>query len=82
VLDRYLRELALQDMRRRVAGCFVALNAGAKFCAVVRKAHELSLITVQDRGRHGQRNLPNVVRIIAPEWLAWLQLATGKGGSS
>ena len=25
-LDRYLRELALQDMRRRVAGCFVALN--------------------------------------------------------
>jgi GNAT superfamily N-acetyltransferase len=26
VLDRYLRELALQDVRRRVAGCFVALN--------------------------------------------------------
>jgi GNAT superfamily N-acetyltransferase len=26
VLNRYLRELALQDMRRRVAGCFVALN--------------------------------------------------------
>ncbi len=25
-LNRYLRELALQDMRRRVAGCFVALN--------------------------------------------------------
>ena len=24
-LDRYLRELALQDVRRRVAGCFVAL---------------------------------------------------------
>lgn len=29
-LDRYLRELALQDIRRRVAGCFVALDdAGA-----------------------------------------------------
>jgi GNAT superfamily N-acetyltransferase len=26
VLDRYLREFALQDMRRRVAGCFVALS--------------------------------------------------------
>jgi GNAT superfamily N-acetyltransferase len=26
VLDRYLREFALQDMKRRVAGCFVALN--------------------------------------------------------
>jgi GNAT superfamily N-acetyltransferase len=30
MLDRYLRELALQDIRRRVAGCFVALDdAGA-----------------------------------------------------
>jgi GNAT superfamily N-acetyltransferase len=26
VLDRYLREFALQDMKRRLAGCFVALN--------------------------------------------------------
>lgn len=25
-LDRYLRELALQDMKRRIAGCFVALD--------------------------------------------------------
>lgn len=25
-LDRHLRELALQDLRRRVAGCFVAIN--------------------------------------------------------
>lgn len=24
--DRYLRELALQDMKRRIAGCFVALD--------------------------------------------------------
>lgn len=27
-LDRYLRELALQDMKRRLAGCFVAIGAG------------------------------------------------------
>jgi ribosomal protein S18 acetylase RimI-like enzyme len=26
VLDRYLQEFALQDMRRRIAGCFVALS--------------------------------------------------------
>jgi GNAT superfamily N-acetyltransferase len=26
VLDRYLRELALQDVKRRVAGCFVAVD--------------------------------------------------------
>jgi GNAT superfamily N-acetyltransferase len=25
-LDRYLRELALQDIKRRIAGCFVALD--------------------------------------------------------
>jgi hypothetical protein len=25
-LDRYLREFALQDMRRRVSGCFIALD--------------------------------------------------------
>jgi GNAT superfamily N-acetyltransferase len=25
-LDRYLQELALQDMKRRIAGCFVALD--------------------------------------------------------
>jgi hypothetical protein len=38
--------------------------------SALRKARELGLI---NRGRHGQRNLTNVVRIIAPEWLAWLQ---------
>lgn len=26
-LDRYLHEFAFQDMKRRVAGCFVALDA-------------------------------------------------------
>jgi hypothetical protein len=39
----------------------------------LRKARELGLITVQNRGR-----LTNVVRIIAPEWLAWLQLGDGE----
>jgi hypothetical protein len=33
--------------------------------SALRKARELGLITVQNRDRHGQRNLPNVVRIIA-----------------
>jgi hypothetical protein len=39
----------------------------------LRKARELGLIAGQNRGR-----LTNVVRIIAPEWLAWLQLGDGK----
>ncbi len=29
-LDRYLREFALQDMKRRLAGCFVALDDARK----------------------------------------------------
>jgi ribosomal protein S18 acetylase RimI-like enzyme len=29
-LDRYLREFALQDMRRRVSGCFIALDDGCR----------------------------------------------------
>jgi hypothetical protein len=44
--------------------------------SALRKARELGLITVQNRGR-----LTNVVRIIAPEWLAWLQLGD-RGGAS
>jgi hypothetical protein len=44
--------------------------------SALRKARELGLITVQNRGR-----LTNVVRIIAPEWLAWLQLGDGGGAA-
>jgi hypothetical protein len=48
-------------------------SAGVRRRALLRKARELGLITVQNRGR-----LTNVVRIIAPEWLAWLQLGDGE----
>ena len=41
--------------------------------SALRKARELGLITMQNRGR-----LTNVVRIIAPEWLAWPQLGDGE----
>jgi hypothetical protein len=44
--------------------------------SALRKARELGLTTVQNRGR-----LTNVVRIIAPEWLAWLQLGDGGGAA-
>jgi hypothetical protein len=54
----------------------IAARAGGHRTTVqsaLRKARELGLITVQNRGR-----LTNVVRIIAPEWLAWLQLGDGE----
>jgi hypothetical protein len=44
--------------------------------SALRKACELGLITVQNRGR-----LTNVVRIIAPEWLTWLQQGGGGGAA-
>jgi hypothetical protein len=60
----------------------IAARAGGHRTTVqsaLRKARELGLITVQNRGRHGQRNLTNVVQLIASEWLAWLQLGAAAG---
>ena len=44
----------------------------------MRVAAALGLITVQERRREGQKNLPNVVRIVSKEWLQWLKRA-GQG---
>ena len=38
----------------------------------IRTAARLGLLTVEERRRAGRRNLPNVVRIVSREWLAWL----------
>jgi hypothetical protein len=40
--------------------------------AAVREAARLGLVTVEERRRQGQVNLPNVVRILSREWTAWL----------
>lgn len=39
----------------------------------VRQAARLGLVTVEERRRPGCRNLPNIVRIISPEWSSWLR---------
>ncbi len=41
----------------------------------IREARKLGLLTVEERRITGFRNLPNVVRIMSPEWTAWLRLA-------
>src|SRR5215207_72733 len=38
----------------------------------LRLADEMGLITIQERRRQGQKNLPNVVRIVSREWTAWI----------
>lgn len=41
----------------------------------IREARKLGLLTVEERKVTGFRNLPNIVRIVSPEWTAWLRLA-------
>jgi len=53
-----------------VAGMYRSTVKGA-----VRGARKLGLVTVEERPVTGFRNDTNVVRVVAPEWLAWLRLA-------
>ncbi|MBP32663.1 helix-turn-helix domain-containing protein [Methylobacterium sp.] len=41
----------------------------------VREARKLGLLTVEERRITGFRNDTNILRIVAPEWTAWLRLA-------
>src|SRR3954452_7934678 len=57
--------------------CVDELAARAGVCRslvknAIRTAARLGLLTVEERRREGRRNLPNVVRVVSREWLAWL----------
>jgi hypothetical protein len=39
----------------------------------LREARRLNLVTVQERRRRGQKSLTNLVRIVSPEWMAWIR---------
>ncbi len=39
----------------------------------LRHAERLGLVTITERRREGARNLPNVVRVVSREWLAWIE---------
>jgi hypothetical protein len=39
----------------------------------IRQAKRLGMVEVQERRRAGARSLPNLVRIIDREWLAWIK---------
>ncbi|WP_348529320.1 helix-turn-helix domain-containing protein [Methylobacterium mesophilicum] len=41
----------------------------------IREARQLGLLTVEERQITGFRNDTNVLRIISPEWQAWIRLA-------
>jgi hypothetical protein len=73
--------VAVETARRgdcRMAIDHVASVAGVSRSTVkaaIREAKKLGLITVEERRITGFRNDTNVVRIISPEWVAWLRLA-------
>src|ERR671927_45204 len=53
----------------------IAARAGTCRAVVqnaIRTAARLGLLTVEERRREGQRNRPNIVRIVSKEWLAWI----------
>jgi DNA-binding transcriptional MocR family regulator len=57
----------------------IAARAGVSKRSVqnaLREAEALGYLTIRRRRLPGQlKNLPNLVSIIAPEWLAWLKMA-------
>src|SRR5215213_8876722 len=68
--DRTLGEIAA----RAGIGRTTAQNA-------LRVAATLGLLTVQERRREGQKNLPNVVRIVSREWQLWVKRGGQRTGS-
>ena len=64
----------------------IAARAGVGRTSVqnaVRTAAALGLLTVEERRREGRKNLPNVIRLVSREWLAWIaKRPARKGGNS
>ena len=44
----------------------------------LREARRFNLVTVQERRRRGQKSLTNLVRIVSPEWMAWIRIGGKK----
>jgi hypothetical protein len=44
----------------------------------LREARRLNLVTVQERRRRVQKSLTNHVRIVSPEWMAWIRIGVKK----
>ncbi|WP_082317142.1 helix-turn-helix domain-containing protein [Methylobacterium sp. ARG-1] len=82
--------VAAETVRRkdcRLAVGHIAAIVGVAETTVrnaIREAVRLELVTVEERRITGFRNDTNIVRIISPEWQAWLRLArkssAGPGG--
>ena len=77
VLSLVAAEVARRKDCRLAVGHLAAIVGVAETTVrnAIREARKLGLITVEERRVTGFRNDTNVVRIISPEWTAWLRLA-------
>src|SRR4051812_11519103 len=78
-----LAVMAAEHRRRgdcRLTNKEIADVAGVSLTTVknaLRAARALGLISVEERRLSAFRNAPNIVRIVSPEWRAWLRLGGG-----
>src|SRR3954453_21508161 len=79
-----LAVVAAEHRRRgdcRLTNKEIADVAGVSITTVknaLRAARALGLISVEERRLSAFRNAPNIVRIVSPEWRAWLRLGGGQ----
>ena len=77
VLALVAAEVARRKDCRLAVGHLAAIVGVAETTVrnAIREAVKLGLVTVEERRITGFRNDTNIVRIISPEWTAWLRLA-------
>ncbi len=77
----------IADEHRDRGGCARSVDEIAARAGVCRRtvqnalrhAERLGLVMITERRQSASRNLPNIVRVISREWLAWLE-HRGRGG--
>lgn len=73
--------IVAEETRRGTRDCDRSLGeiaARAGVCrslaqATLRRAQAAGLVIIEERRRCGQKNLPNLVRIVSKEWRSWLR---------
>ncbi len=71
----------IADEHRDRGGCALCIDAIAAKAGVCRRtvqtalrhAERLGLVSITERRRTGARSLPNIVRVVNREWLAWIE---------
>ncbi len=77
VRDRKACALTIGEIAARAGVCMT------KARDAIRLAERLGLVTIEERRRSKRPNLPNIVRIISREWVAWIARgAAMRGGAS